>query len=118
MKLQSYLRINQQTSFLNSFWFQLLGRKPSFTCRICGKRGGIFMKNGVQNVGQFEIVGRRESGHMILECADRSRRFDFDPNSGGENWHEIGVMGDMLNFVANEVLKDKQAAKQPATKKK
>jgi hypothetical protein len=66
-------------SFLNSYWFQLLGRRPVFVCRSCGKRGGMFMKSGVQNIGQFEVISKQESGHLLLECSSCTRRFEYDP---------------------------------------
>lgn len=72
----------------------------------------MFMKSGVRNAGQFEVVGKRESGHLLLECADCTRRFDYDPMSGVENWHTVGMGGDLADFIAREVLAEKQNEKQ------
>lgn len=94
-------------SLLNSFIFQLFGRKPVFKCSVCGKSGKMFVESGVVNKGQFKTVGKAKSGHIILECVDCKRRFYFDPISGGEEQFNSGVMGDLLDFVAKEELKEK-----------
>lgn len=96
-------------SFLNSFIIQLLGRKPSFACSVCGKTGGMFLKGGSIDKGQFMVVGKAESGHLILECVDCRRRFYFDPISGREEQFKEGMMGDMLDFFAKQELKEKQS---------
>ena len=93
-------------SLLNSFIFQLFGRKPVFKCSVCGKTGKMFVESDVVGNGQFKAVGKAKSGHIILECIDCKRRFYFDPIFGGETLFKSGAMGDLLDFVAKEELKE------------
>ncbi len=71
----------------------------------------MFLKSVAVNKGQFKTVGKNESGHLILECVDCSRRFFYDPISGAETWQEEGAMGGMLDFMAKEEMKEKQDGK-------
>jgi len=77
---------------------------------VCGKSGKMFVEGGVVGKGQFKAVGKAEGGHIILECVDCKRRFYFDPIFGREIQLKGGVMGDMLDFVAKEELKEKEKA--------
>lgn len=94
-------------SLLNSFVFQLFGRKPVFKCSVCGKSGRMFVEGGTVDVGQFKAVGKAESGHIILECVDCKRRFYFDPIFGREIQFKGGAMGDLLDFIVKGEMMDK-----------
>ena len=93
-------------SLLNSFIFQLFGRKPVFKCSVCGKSGKMFVESGAVDKEQFKAVGKGKSGHIILECIDCKRRFYFDPILGREILFKSGAIGDLLDFAANEELKN------------
>ena len=68
----------------------------------------MYLEAGAANKDRFKIVGKKEGGHLILECISCTRRFFFDPITGNEEWNKEGIMGDMLDFMAREEMKEKQ----------
>ena len=79
-----------------------------FTCSVCKKSGHMYLEGGVIGVGQFKTIGKAEQGHLILECKDCKRRFYFDPIFGKEIKITGGVIGDTLDFFAQQELTEKQ----------
>lgn len=64
-------------SLLNSFLFQLFGRRPSFTCINCGAKGIMYLKGEAYD-GQFRAIGKDENAWIIVECKDCHSTYRYD----------------------------------------